>query len=596
MVPGDPPIIITAQTNHALDQLLRHVAAFEPDFIRLGGRTLDQDIIKKRTLYEIRSAVSLPNIPGGLKSSSFKKFKDTTELLTTLLGPLTADKEPMSATLLLKLGLISQEQHDILEEGAQEWVRVAQHNHIPGPVAAWMGDQLVRVDRKYQPEDFGFEVEEVDLEFEQLKELEAETKGSDDDDFDTLRGPYVALSEPFTGRSSRGITEQKVQNLLKNRDLWKIPQSFRGSVYCYLQGKAKEAIQKAFRKEAAGYRQVMQDLKIGKWEVDAIILQSAKVIGMTTTGLSKYRGLVASLKPRVVLIEEAAETLEGLVMAACVESLEHLILVGDHKQLRGHCSVQELEGEPYYLGVSMFERLVGNGIEYSTLTRQRRMIPEVRRILAPIYEELHDHPSVLERLPVPGMGGVNSFLFSHDWPESNDSYMSKCNQHEANMIVGFFDYLVRNGMEASEITVLTFYNGQRKMILKGLKGHPNLQGCYFKVVTVDSYQGEENGVVLLSLVRSNNRQNIGFLSIENRVCVALSRSQRGFYIFGNAVNLCRASMLWWAVVQIMAKNPRRVGFALPLTCANHDRKLWIRGKDQQIHFTYSLLSLSNVVT
>jgi hypothetical protein len=32
------------------------------------------------------------------------------------------------------------------------------------------------------------------------------------------------------------------------------------------------------------------------------------------------------------------------------------------------------------------------------------MIPEVRRILAPIYEELHDHPSVLERLPVPGMG------------------------------------------------------------------------------------------------------------------------------------------------------------------------------------------------
>jgi len=317
---------------------------------------------------------------------------------------------------------------------------------------------------------------------------------------------------------------------------------------------------------------------------------------MTTTGLSKYRGLVASLKPRVVLIEEAAETLEGLVMAACVESLEHLILVGDHKQLRGHCSVQELEGEPYYLGVSMFERLVGNGIEYSTLTRQRRMIPEVRRILAPIYEELHDHPSVLERLPVPGMGGVNSFLFSHDWPESNDSYMSKCNQHEANMIVGFFDYLVRNGMEASEITVLTFYNGQRKMILKGLKGHPNLQGCYFKVVTVDSYQGEENGVVLLSLVRSNNRQNIGFLSIENRVCVALSRSQRGFYIFGNAVNLCRASMLWWAVVQIMAKNPRRVGFALPLTCANHDRKLWIRGKDQQIHFTYSLLSLSNVVT
>lgn len=206
------------------------------------------------------------------------------------------------------------------------------------------------------------------------------------------------------------------------------------------------------------------------------------------------------------------------------------------------------------------------------------MIPEVRRILAPIYGQLEDHPSVLERLPVPGMAGVNSFFFSHNWPETSDSYTSKCNQSEADMVVGFFDYLVRNGMEAKDITVLTFYNGQRKMILRGLKNHSNLQGCYFKVVTVDSYQGEENGIVLLSLVRSNNRQNIGFLEVENRVCVALSRSQRGFYLFGNAINLCRASMLWWEIVQIMAKDPRRVGFALPLTCTNHGRKRWIRGK------------------
>lgn len=206
------------------------------------------------------------------------------------------------------------------------------------------------------------------------------------------------------------------------------------------------------------------------------------------------------------------------------------------------------------------------------------MIPEVRRVLAPIYGELEDHPSVLERLPVPGMGGVNSFFFSHNWAETSDSYTSKCNQDEADMIVGFFDYLVRNGMAAQDITVLTFYNGQRKVILRGLKTHPNLQGCYFKVVTVDSYQGEENGIILLSLVRSNNRQNIGFLEVENRVCVALSRSQRGFYLFGNAINLCRASMLWWEIVQVMAKDPRRLGFALPLTCTNHGRKRWIRSK------------------
>ena len=75
---------------------------------------------------------------------------------------------------------------------------------------------------------------------------------------------------------------------------------------------------------------------------------------MTTTGLSKYRGLIQSLKPKIVLVEEAAETLEAFVSVACfktyvwhsswqmmglkVSSLEHLILVGDHLQLRGRMS------------------------------------------------------------------------------------------------------------------------------------------------------------------------------------------------------------------------------------------------------------------
>lgn len=46
----DPPIVVACQTNHALDQLLRHIAEFEPSFIRLGGQTKDQDKIKKRTV------------------------------------------------------------------------------------------------------------------------------------------------------------------------------------------------------------------------------------------------------------------------------------------------------------------------------------------------------------------------------------------------------------------------------------------------------------------------------------------------------------------------------------------------------------------
>jgi len=54
-----------------------------------------------------------------------------------------------------------------------------------------------------------------------------------------------------------------------------------------------------------------------------------------------------------------------------------------------------------------------------------------------------------------------------------------------------------------------------------------------KVQTVDNFQGEENDIIILSLVRSNDKLNIGFLKISNRVNVALSRARHGLFLFGN---------------------------------------------------------------
>lgn len=64
---------------------------------------------------------------------------------------------------------------------------------------------------------------------------------------------------------------------------------------------------------------------------------------------------------------------------------------------------------------------------------------------------------------------------------------------------------------------------------------------------MDGYQGEENEIVLLSLVRSNNYNSVGFLKTNNRVCVALSRARLGFYIAGNLNLLARSSVLWQKV-------------------------------------------------
>ena len=130
------------------------------------------------------------------------------------------------------------------------------------------------------------------------------------------------------------------------------------------------------------------------------------------------------------------------------------------------------------------------------------MIPEIRQNLSTVYPELHDNACVHGRESIPGMD-TDTFFFSHSYPESADANFSKYNEAEAEMIVEFFLYLHMNGMSTEKITVLTFYHGQRKFLTKLLRQKRPLFDKKLKVVTADSYQGEENEVVLLSLTRSN---------------------------------------------------------------------------------------------
>jgi helicase required for RNAi-mediated heterochromatin assembly 1 len=236
----------------------------------------------------------------------------------------------------------------------------------------------------------------------------------------------------------------------------------------------------------------------------------------------------------------------------------------------------------------MFERLVKNGVDFRTLTLQRRMVPAIRRLLTPIYDNIQDHQTVNDLAKVPAMGDLRSFFFSHNWKEDSDSLLSKCNQNEALMVATFFVYLVLAGVDSSHITVLTFYNGQRKKILKLLKSNKHLQGRHLKVCTVDSYQGEENEIVLLSLVRSSEQNGIGFLKVENRVCVALSRARRGFYMFGNAEHLAGESPLWMKVIRIMGDaEPETTCIAryIPLVCEKHDNKEFVELPEELVELT-----------
>lgn len=153
------------------------------------------------------------------------------------------------------------------------------------------------------------------------------------------------------------------------------------------------------------------------------IVKKAKIIGMTTTGAAKYRYIIDGIKPQItsmklffvkvqtiliklllfllfalslfVVVEEAAEALEAHVVTALSEQTNHLILMGDHLQLRPNPSVYEL-AKKYSLEVSLFERFIKNQMEYYQLKQQHRMRPCISSLLVPnIYKQLLNHPCVM---------------------------------------------------------------------------------------------------------------------------------------------------------------------------------------------------------
>lgn len=234
------------------------------------------------------------------------------------------------------------------------------------------------------------------------------------------------------------------------------------------------------------------------------------------------------MRPRIMVVEEAAEMLESHIISALTDSLEHLILIGDHQQLRPSTSVHAL-AENHALGVSLFERLVMNKFPYTRLSHQRRMRPDIRMLINPIYKDppLQDHPDVFTYPPVRGMD-QSMFFLAHNEDEMNMSESaSKVNEHEAKMAARLSVYLLLQGYSPEEITIITMYSGQKSLIKRTLRDErrPNLDTELIQVSSVDGYQGEENKIIILSLVRSNSNGQIGFLRVVNRVCVALSRAK-----------------------------------------------------------------------
>jgi hypothetical protein len=350
-------------------------------------------------------------------------------------------------------------------------------------------------------------------------------------------------------------------------------------------------------------------------DLDRRCLQSAHVIGMTTTGLAMKLETIRKIDAKVVLCEEAGEVLESHVLCALLPSVEHIIQIGDHEQLRPKLSNNSLSkenfaGSRYSLDESMFERLStahNNRIPISQLNIQRRMRPSIADLVRnTLYPMLEDHQST----HYPDVVGLKKNLFWLDHNHEEDSQgpdeihtKSRSNEWEVKMVCSLVKHIVRQGeYKSNEIAVLTPYVGQLQKLRKGLKSHFEIVlsdrdvetlaqneltedeqptespakgplatktslADMLRIATVDNFQGEEAKIIIISFVRSNKERKVGFLKTSNRINVLLSRAQHGMYIIGNAITASSVDM--WSNVMSMLQEQRAIGSQLELCCPRH---------------------------
>ena len=132
---------------------------------------------------------------------------------------------------------------------------------------------------------------------------------------------------------------------------------------------------------------------------------------MTITGAAFKSSILEKVCPKVVLVKEAAQVLEPLLIAAVPYSTEHLIMVGDHDQLPPQLNVYDLKKTGF--DTSMMQRLAEGGMAFIQLKLQNRMRPELAKLLRDIYPKLKSNHSTVDRIQLPTILPFSSIFWSH---------------------------------------------------------------------------------------------------------------------------------------------------------------------------------------
>ncbi|MDZ7617482.1 MAG: AAA domain-containing protein [Patescibacteria group bacterium] len=297
-------------------------------------------------------------------------------------------------------------------------------------------------------------------------------------------------------------------------------------------------------------RQLREDAKslmadARRMEMQAVdgILDSASVLCATTTALDSR--VLGDRRFDLAVIDEACQSTEPgcwIPLLRC----DRVVLAGDHCQLPP--TVVSREAAAGGFGTSMFERLLalhGSPIA-QRLTVQYRMHESIMGFSsAEFYDgQLQADPSVAAHR-LADIAGVSDGPFTRSPVEFIDTAgasfdedrepdgESRLNRREAELASRKVHELLDHGVRPADIAVIAPYAAQVRLLRERLP-EPGLE-----IDSVDGFQGREKEAVVISLVRSNMKGEIGFLSDVRRTNVALTRARRKLIVIGDSATLGR---------------------------------------------------------
>ncbi|EIM20663.1 hypothetical protein WALSEDRAFT_54922 [Wallemia mellicola CBS 633.66] len=270
------------------------------------------------------------------------------------------------------------------------------------------------------------------------------------------------------------------------------------------------------------------------------ILNAADVICCTCVGAGDPR--LSKLKFRTVLIDEATQAAEPECTIPLIMGCKQAVLVGDHQQLGP--VIMNKKAARAGLTQSLFERLVMLGNRPIRLQVQYRMHPCLSEFPSNMFYEgtLQNGVTAPERLrknvdfPWPIPDTPMFFYQNLGQEEISSSGTSFLNRTEASNCEKIVTKFFKAGVVPAQIGIVTPYEGQRSYIVNYMQFNGALKKELYnqvEVASVDAFQGREKDYIILSCVRSNEHQGIGFLSDPRRLNVAMTRAKYGAVILGN---------------------------------------------------------------